>query len=156
MSDLLVKLYDLPPDPPALPPTALVRRALASEKRAVADWVAARFGRGWASECEVAFARQPISCHLALWDGDLAGFACWDATCRGFFGPMGVGERFRKQGLGGALLLACLRAMAANGYGYAVVGWADSATFYAGAVGAVEIPESTPGIYRDRLREPDP
>ena len=155
MSDLLVKLYDLPAAP-LLPPRALVRRALASEKRAVGEWVAARFGGGWASECEVAFARQPISCHLALCDGELAGFACWDATCRGFFGPVGVDERFRRQSLGRALLLNCLRAMAACGYGYAVVGWAHSAPFYAEAVGAVEIPGSTPGVYRDRLRETHP
>lgn len=155
MSDLLVKLYDLP-SPDTGPAPAVVRRALASEKRAVAEWVATRFGPGWASECEVAFGNRPLSCHLAVRDGEPAGFACWDATCRGFFGPLGVDERHRRQGIGRALLLDCLRAMVANGYGYAVVGWAHSPRFYAEAVGAVEIPGSEPGIYRDRLRESPP
>lgn len=36
-------------------------------------------------------------------------------------------------------------------YGYAIIGWVGPAEFYAKAVGAVEIPDSTPGVYRGML-----
>lgn len=151
MADLLVKLYDLPAGE-ALPGNVVVRAAMAYEKHLVVAWVEENFGAGWASECDVAFARAPISCLLATKEGKILGFACYDATCRAFFGPLGVAEGARRRGVGRALLFAGLRAMAAAGYAYAVVGGVDSPNFYVKAAGAVEIPGSTPGIYRDRLR----
>ena len=156
MSDLLVKLYDLPDGGPHLARLrdggVTIRAAMAYEKHQVVGWVGERFGPGWASECDVAFSRRPISCLLATEGGALLGFACHDVTCRGFFGPTGVDEAARGRGIGQALLLATLRAMASNGYGYAVIGGVGSADFYAKTVGAIEIPGSTPGIYRDRLK----
>jgi hypothetical protein len=44
--------------------------------------------------------------------------------------------------------------MSAVGYAYAIVGGAGESRFYAETVGAIEIPGSTPGIYRDRLKAP--
>ncbi len=154
MPDLIVKLYELPrqSEPPAPDPAVTVRRAMAYEKRVVAEWVEAQFGAGWASECEVAFCNRPVSCHIATLRGDLLGFACYDSVARGFFGPVGVSAAARRQGVGRALLLSCLHEMAVLGYAYAIVGGAGSEDFYAKAVGAVPIPGSTPGIYRDRLR----
>lgn len=155
MPDLLVKLYALPawPAAGALPADVVVRRALAHEKVPVVNWVGTHFGSGWAGECDVAFHRSPVSCHIALHQGELLGFACWDSTCRGFFGPLGVAEAWRGRGGGRALLLSCLHAMASAGYGYAVIGGAGSPDFYAKTVGAVEIPGSSPGIYRDPLKK---
>jgi GNAT superfamily N-acetyltransferase len=158
LADLLVKLYDLPDvelggeqsGADALP----VRPAMAYEKHAVVAWVQENFGPGWASECDVAFANWPISCCIATQAGAIVGFACYDSTCRGFFGPIGVADAVRGRGVGRALLLSCLRAMAAAGYAYAIVGGVDSPEFYARTVGAIEIPGSTPGVYRDRLRKP--
>jgi hypothetical protein len=57
----------------------------------------------------------------------------------------------RKRGVGAALLVACLNAMRDSGYGYAIIGWVGPREFYAKTVGAIEIPDSTPGIYRDLL-----
>ena len=88
--------------------------------------------------------------------GQVIGFACFDATCRGFFGPIGVADEARRRGVGRALLLATLHAMSAAGYAYAIIGGAGEPLFFAKTVGAVEIPDSTPGIYRDRLRAPKP
>ncbi|MBI5016528.1 MAG: GNAT family N-acetyltransferase [Deltaproteobacteria bacterium] len=159
MSDLLVKLYDLPEARP--PCEALrgqgiaIRPARAYEKRHVAEWVRSRFGDGWASECEVAFGSHPIGCFLATRDGRILGFACCDATFKGFFGPLGVAEEARGAGVGSALLLRALQALAEAGYAYAVIGGAEATEFYARAVGAVEIPGSSPGPYRDRLQRPD-
>jgi hypothetical protein len=49
------------------------------------------------------------------------------------------------------LLLACLFEMKLQGYGYAIIGWAGPQEFYEKAVGAVAIPDSTPGIWKDWL-----
>lgn len=152
MSDLLVKLYALPPRS-APPPDVNVRRAFAAEKRLVGDWIAKQFGSGWASECEAAFARLPVTCFLAVRDQELVGFACYDATARSFFGPTGVAESERKHGIGAALLSAALHDMAAQGYAYAIIGAADSVEFYRKHAGAIEIPDSDPGFYRGKIKQ---
>lgn len=129
-----------------------VRRALAPERHIVVSWVRQQFGEGWASECEVSFGRLPISCFRAQRGQDVLGFACYDATAKAFFGPTGVLEGERKRGIGTALLLVSLHAMAAEGYAYAIIGWAGPADFYAKAVGAVPIAGSAPGIFANLLR----
>lgn len=162
MPDMLVKLYELPAEAalyakPYEGTPITIRRALPPEKHVVASWVGAQFNPHWRSECEAAFARQPVSCFVATVaeaDGTARpiGFGCYDATAKGFFGPTGVDPAFRGQGLGKALLLACLDAMRADGYGYAIIGGAGPTDFYAKCVGAVVIPDSVPGIYRGMLR----
>ena len=154
MPDLLVKLYDLPAAGAdgKEAASATVRRAFAAERRLICDWVAAEFGNGWASECEAAFARSPVTCFLARDDYELVGFACYDATARGMFGPLGVRTRDRKRGYGRALLLACLRDMTAQGYAYAIIGGAASTALYQQAAGATEIAGSSPGFYRGMLK----
>jgi len=154
LADLLVKLYALPAPEAATAAPATVRRAMAFEKHIVLAWVRAHFGDAWASECDAAFGNRPISCLLAVEDGAMVGFACHDATCRGFFGPVGVAESARRRGIGRALLLSTLHAMAAAGHAYAIVGGVGDPAFYVKTVGAIEIPGSTPGIYRDRLKDP--
>jgi hypothetical protein len=56
--------------------------------------------------------------------------------------------------MGRALLLATLRDMGAQGYAYAAIGGAGAAQidFYRHTVGAIEVPDSTPGFYRGMLR----
>ena len=151
MTDLLVKLYELPLQA-QLDPAVTVRRALAPEKRFLADWVAREFGAGWASELEVAFARLPLACLVAHRGQEVLGFACYDAVARGFFGPTGVAAAARGQGIGKALLLATLQAMSSEGYAYAIIGGAGPVEFYVRSVGAIPIPGSDPGIYRGLLR----
>lgn len=155
MPDMLVKLYELPPMYPFLEQQEaagiVIRRGLAPEKHVVADWIGQYFGLLWRSECEVAFARQPISCFVATEGEKLIGFACYDATMRGFFGPTGVSEVARGRGAGRALFMACLHDMWAQGYGYAIIGAAGPTAFYKKAVSAIEIPDSWPGVYRGLL-----
>jgi GNAT superfamily N-acetyltransferase len=153
--DMLVKLYDLPPSGAAF--TRLcdqgieIRRALAPEKHRVIAWVRETFSEGWASETDVAFARQPVTCFIAVKEGRVAGFACHDATCRNFFGPTGVDPALRKSGVGTGLLFACLEAMRAQGFGYAIIGGVGPADYYAKTVGAMLIEGSEPGVYRGLL-----
>ena len=150
MADLLVKLYGLPPERTV--PGVEVRRALAPEKRTVIEWVSGTFGPRWASECDISFAGHPVGCHVATAEGVLVGVACWDATARGFFGPEGVAETWRGKGIGAALLLQCLHAMRAAGYGYAIIGGVGPKAFYEKIVPVMEIPGSSPGIYQGLLR----
>lgn len=158
MTDMLVKLYTLPPLQPLLDKAAadgvMIRRGIGPEKDIVLDWVEDNFSGYWRSECDLAFNRQPASCFLSVENGALLGFACYDATTRGFFGPTGVHPDARGRGLGKVLLLACLHDMAAQGYGYAIIGSIGPAEFYEKVVGAAVIPDSTPGVYAGMLRRP--
>ena len=159
MPDMLVKLYDLPEVASLVKRLAeqaiVIRRAMPYEKGPIVDWVRCSFGDGWASECDVAFGNHPVSCFVATETGDIIGFACHDSTCRNFFGPIGVTEKKRGFGIGKALFLSCLHAMAAHGYAYAIIGGAGPTTFYVDAVGAVPIEGSSPGVYRDQLGKRD-
>jgi GNAT superfamily N-acetyltransferase len=153
--DLLVKLYDLPDPVPVLKKLEkrglVVRRALAAEKTLVVGWVCNTFSRAWADECDVTFSRSPVSTFVALDAGTLLGFACYDVACKNFFGPTGVDPEYRKGGVGKALLLSALSAMAADGYAYAIIGGVGPVDYYKKTVNALEIPKSTPGIYRGML-----
>ncbi|SFN87430.1 hypothetical protein SAMN05216386_2041 [Nitrosospira briensis] len=157
MPDLLVKLYELPEVRANLKDSVRggvnFRRAMAYEKHQIVNWVGKHFGNGWASECDVAFSNRPVSCHIATQSGAILGFACYDSTSRGMFGPIGVAKPSRGQGLGRNLLLSCLHAMAVMGYAYVIIGGTGSAEFYRRVVNVVEIPDSIPGIYIDKLAE---
>jgi len=164
--DMLVKLYDLPAAAPRLAQLreqgVVIRRALVPEKHRVAAWVRENFSDGWASETEVAFARQPVSCFIAVRSGEVIGFACHDATCRNFFGPTGVAPQARQGGVGTGLLFACLEAMREQGFGYAIIGGVGPAEYYTKTTGATLIAGSEPGVYRGllggsaRFSEPGP
>jgi len=156
MTDMLVKLYDLPEFEPPLQRLTdqgvVIRRAMAYEKLDVVEWVLASFGRGWAGECDVAFSNHPVACFIATQVGSIVGFACYDSTCKNFFGPTGVVEKSRGLEIGKALLFSCLHAMAANGYAYAIIGAAGPMEYYEKTLGATRIEGSSPGIYRDPLK----
>ena len=128
-----------------------ILRALPPDRERILSWVRERFGPGWAGECAVALSAQPGTCFVAQRAGQIVGFACYDATARGFFGPIGVEKDQRGSGIGRELLIRCLGAMEEAGYGYAVIGWCDeAAAFYSRTVGAVPIAGSEPqnSVYR--------
>lgn len=155
MSDLLVRLYDLPQFDAETKVAAagiVVRRAIPPERHVVLDWVRTQFDQIWASEVGVAIGSLPVTCWIAVRNGELLGFACHDATAKGFFGPTGVLESARGQGIGEALLIATLRGMREAGYGYCVIGDPGPVGFYQKRLDALEIPKSNPGIYAGMLR----
>lgn len=156
MSDMLVKLYQLPELGPVLDTLAAdgiqVRRAIAPEKHIVVAWVKENFSAGWASEAEASFANSPVTLYVATHEGKLVGFACYEATCKNFFGPTGVAESMRGKGAGKGLLLASLHAMHQMGYGYAVIGSAGPKDYYNKLVGATIIEDSSPGVYEGMLK----
>ncbi|MDM9646100.1 GNAT family N-acetyltransferase [Rhizobium sp. S163] len=153
--DMLVKLYELKRDP-ALDSRmtsqgVTVRRVLVPELPALTSWIEPRFGAGWAAEATAAVMRQPTTCFIAIQAGELIGFACHEATAKGFFGPTGVDQPARGKGVGHALLLETLLDMHAQGYPYGVIGGAGPMDFYSKSVGAIPIEGSEPGIYRGML-----
>jgi len=156
MPDLLVKLYALPGSAEILGDLSRngieIKRAIAPEKHHILNWVSEKFSKGWASECDSAFSNAPCSCFVAVKDSKIAGFACYDATAKGFFGPIGVDETLRKTGLGKGLLIRTMEAMREAGYGYAIVGWAGPSDFFKKTVGATIIEGSEPGIYKNMLK----
>lgn len=129
-----------------------IRRALSPEYEIIGDWIRDHFGSGWSGETAISFARQPIACFIALRGQTLLGFAAYDSTSRGFFGPTGVDETARGSGIGHALLLATLLDMRKVGHSYAVIGDVGPADFYVNAVGAIPIPGSEQGLYADLLK----
>ncbi len=156
MPDMLVKLYTLPNLEPVIAQQRAagveIRRALPPEKHVVVEWVRREFGDIWASETDVSFARQPVGCFIAVEGQQMLGFACYEATCKDYFGPTGVSEAARGRGIGAALLLAALHALRAEGYAYAIIGAVGPAEFYSKVVGATLIADSTPGILGGMLR----
>jgi GNAT superfamily N-acetyltransferase len=155
MIDMLVRLYDLPDSSALYDAVAAqgiqLRRARAFEKHTVAAFARNHFTEKWASEIEVAMSRQPISCYIATRDKRVLGFACYDVTARGFFGPTGVIEEARGLGLGKALLMMALEGLRDLGHAYGIIGGVGPKEFYEKACGAIEIPGSDPGIYGDLL-----
>lgn len=159
MTDMLIRLYALPAP---LRPTAeaaaciaepVLRKPIGCEHEQVVAWVQAEFGAGWASEARVALQNRPISLLTAVQGGQLIGFVCYDATARGYVGPIGVQASARGTGIGAALLLAALEEMRAVGYGYAIAGAVGASEFFRRVAGATDIAASTPGLYAGRLSE---
>lgn len=131
---------------------AVIRVALAPELHFVQSWVRENFSEYWVSEVTVAMAHQPPGCLVAVVDGQLVGFACYDATARGFFGPTGVAESQRGNKIGLALFYHTLAAMKAHGYAYAIIGSAGPVEFYVKAMGAIPIEADKEDIYQGLLR----
>jgi GNAT superfamily N-acetyltransferase len=167
---MLVKLYALPDPAPHLADLASqsieIRLGRAGEKPLIMDWVRHHFSDGWALGCQWSLLRDPASCYIAVEKEmpyvpssepyatrkeTLLGFACYDASVRGMFGPLGVREDYQNRGIGRALLLTCLHAMWRETYAYAVIGWAGPVDFYRKTVGATLIKDSEPGIYGREL-----
>ena len=80
-------------------------------------------------------------------EGRIVGFAVYECSRRGYFGPTGVREDLRGRGLGAALLFRCLEAMREMGYAYAVIGGVGPQAFYEKVCGAFVIPGSETGVY---------
>jgi predicted N-acetyltransferase YhbS len=156
MPDLLVNLLKLPALDPELERLAkhqlAIRRAQPFELTLVRSFIRENFSESWADEISVGFAHKPVTVFIATRERKVVGFAAYECTRRSFFGPTGVLETLRGSGIGKALLLACLWGLRDMGYVYGVIGHAGPIDFYKKVVGAIEIPDSDPGIYVDLLK----
>lgn len=107
MPDMLVKLYDLPDEAPALARSRAfgveIRRAMPPDRERVLRWVGEHSGECAAGECAVAFAHTPCGCWIATRGAEIVGYACYDATAPDFFGPTRVLDSEQGHGVGTAL-----------------------------------------------------
>lgn len=154
MPDMLVKLYNLNQADISIAQASLQKEgiglqpAMAPNLTLIREWIQTNFSAGWADEATKGILSDTPRCFLAVKDGKICGFACYDCTTRGFFGPTGVLPEFRGKGIGKALLLHTLVAMGTAGYAYAVIGGVGPADFYSSSCGAEIIRDSEPGYYR--------
>lgn len=159
MVDMLVRLYALPDSRKLYGACenggVLLRRPGVYEKHLLEQFVGEHFSPKWVSEVSVAMARQPVSCYIATREGRILGFACYDTTCKSYFGPTGVSEEARGLGIGKALLYKCMEALRDQGYAYGIIGGVGPIAFYEKAIGATVIEGSENSIYLDILPEPE-
>lgn len=155
MPDMLVNLFQLPEwqqrEENLKKEGIKIKRAIPPEKARVSAWIEEHFEKAWSSEAEVAFAKSPLTIFIAYQQDQILGFACYDTTAKGFFGPTGVSEEARGRGIGTVLLLKSLAALKESGYAYAVIGDAGPVEYYKKIAEAQVIENSSRGIYQDML-----
>lgn len=156
MPDMLVRLYDLPDPTPvyerAEATGVLVRRADPWDHARYRRFVEQTFGELWMVEADLAYRQSPISAYLAERAGEIVGFAAYECTRRGFFGPTGVKAEERGRGIGAALLFRCLESMWEMGYAYAIIGGVGPKDYYEKLCRAFVIQGSETGIYGSLYR----
>jgi GNAT superfamily N-acetyltransferase len=156
MPDLLVNLLKIPSLEPLIADLTKqrinIRRAQTFEITQVREFIRENFSVAWADEISVGFANKPVTVYIATHDRQVIGFAGYECTRKAFFGPTGVAQSLRGRGIGKALLIASLWGLRESGYVYGVIGAAGPLDFYRETVGAIEIPDSAPGIYADLLK----
>lgn len=155
---MLAPLYGLPDSAASLARCEAagitIRRLEAWDRPALQAFILEQFSPAWAAEADFAFTGgHPITGFVAVRQGEIVGFAVYESSRRGFFGPTGVRAGLRGNGAGTALLLRCLESMRDIGYGYAIIGWVGPAEFYTKVCGATVIPGSEPGVYDAYQRE---
>jgi GNAT superfamily N-acetyltransferase len=107
-----------------------VRWATEADRAGLLAAVAGEFGGAWPWELDRALG-EPSGVVGAWKDGALAGFAAHDGNNRGlgWFGPAGTWPAHRGQGVGEALLMACLVAVARD-HARCEVAWIGPRRFY--------------------------
>ena len=148
---MLVRLYDLPDASlyyrRAEEAGVAVRRADPWDHARYRRFVEGTFGELWAVEADLAYRQSPITAFVAERGGRIVGFAAYECTRRGYFGPTGVQPDERGRGIGGALLFRCLESMREMGYAYAIIGGVGPRESYEKVCGAFVIPGSEVGVY---------
>jgi len=141
--DMIASLAHLPNY--TLEPSVKLKRAFITDLPAIEAFIREQFSEGWVYEMTRSILQDSGKCFIAVEDRKIIGFACFDGTAKGFFGPLGVHPEAQRRGIGAALLIRTLEAMRDYGYGYAIIGWVgDAAPFYEKIVGAQFIPGGTP------------
>lgn len=125
--DLLVDLHDVIYQEPK-DKAVLIKRVLSPDSDRVVSFIAKEFNDSWASEAKAGLYKPNPTCFIAVKDETVIGFACYDATAKGFFGPLGVSEKARGLGIGGTLVQRSLLAMKEDGYAYAIIGGVSERT----------------------------
>lgn len=159
MADMLVNLYrlkELDLMDELSEHGITIRRTLAPDIHLVKEFIRKHFSAGWESEASVGLTKTNSTCFIAIKNAQIIGFACYDATAKGYFGPTGVHESFRNFGIGSKLLLRVLSAMYDSGYGYAIIGGVGGSLpkYYKKVCNAIliENSESNQSVYQRMIK----
>src|SRR6266550_2450234 len=100
MPDMLVNLLKLPAFEPIVRESdgneIFIRRAQPFEITRVREFIERDFSVAWADEISVGFAGKPVSIYIAVAEKKIVGFAAYECTRRGFFGPTGVADTMQR------------------------------------------------------------
>lgn len=141
--DMIVNLHNLPTI--EISENIKIKRAFVGDKELILSFVEENFQKNWVYEVEHALMDEMSKCFIATENGKILGFACYDSSAKGFFGPIGVLPERRGEHIGQKLLVRTLNAMWEYGYGYAIIGWVSEAEhFYRKTVGAEYIMGGNP------------
>jgi predicted N-acetyltransferase YhbS len=141
--ELLINLYALKERHLTLPAGGRIARVLPFEAAYVTAFIQENFpASDWAEEIADALHAPKTRVFIAIEGKKIIGFAAYDATCKDFFGPLGVAEEKRGHSYGEALTYATLLAMKEEGYAYAMVGWAGPIEWYQEKFGAIKVGNS--------------
>ena len=108
----------------------VVKRLLTPNSDQLVEFINANFHKGWASEVKAAIYKPNPTCFIAVFKKEIIGFACYDATAKGYFGPTGVNDKYRGLNVGQNLLFKTLLSMKEDGYGYAIIGGGRIKDYY--------------------------
>jgi len=151
MPDLICPLLALPDNTALLASLQgegiTIRHARHWERTPLHDFIQTTFGAGWAGEAMASFSRNPISTIVAVEDKRFIGFATYEGTAPGYFGPTGVLETYRGRGIGKALFLEAMAGLRDLGYVYGIVGDPGPIAFYQKILPGILLPAEWPTIY---------
>lgn len=116
----------------------IIRRVEKDEKARFESWVKeAGWGYSWQYQSAAAMDADPSGAFIAEKDGEITGFAVYDAVRPGWFGPTGTLESMRGSGIGSALFLRCLDDMREKGYPVCYICSVGPLYFYSKVINAV-------------------
>jgi predicted N-acetyltransferase YhbS len=113
-----------------------VRRLALADAGAFQRYLRREWHWRWQVEGLRTLENDPVTTHIALRDGEIIGFASYDVSGPGEFGPMGTHRAWRGSGIGATLLRRCLADLRDAGYASADIQWVGPIGFYARHVGA--------------------
>ena len=91
MSDMLVKLYNIPNsydiEKKLLEEDIRIKKALSPDRSKITSFSKTCAKEDYSDEVNAAFSNNPITCYIATKEKKIIGFACYEATAKNFFGP---------------------------------------------------------------------
>lgn len=149
MADMLVNLYEISEDCGTVKDSNIkIHRVLPPDASRLKSFIRENFNDQWVSEAEASLSRPNPTCYIAILNKEIVGFACYEATAPGMFGPTGVREDLRGKNVGSVLLMKSLHGLKELGYGYAIIGGVGGARkFYEKTCNALWLDMFTNSVY---------
>jgi len=148
MTDMLVSLKELPITP-ALAESYDMELARPWDSIKIIEWVKTNFSEGWASEVMCGLSQHPSRVLIIRQNTSIVGFACYNVTFPGFFGPTGVSDAHRNLGLGKVLLIESMHRLQKLGHVYGFIGSPGPVEFYQHVLDAYLLPEHIQDSYSE-------